>query len=118
MSARGGEQRSARDVPSRDGSAVRVRIVQPLTPAAVAAIPERVRALLDGSGRTLLICELTDLDEDLRSLEALARFELAARRMGCELRLADPSEALRALAGFAGLAGVLSFSRSGVEARG
>jgi hypothetical protein len=118
-SSRGGEQRSARAAPSRDadGCDACVRVVEPPTPAAVAAITERVRGLVEGPGRTVLILDVTHVDEDLRSLDALARLELTAIRMGCELRLVDASEGLRALAAFAGLAGVLPFDRSDVEAR-
>jgi hypothetical protein len=53
------------------------------------------------------------LPADVRTLDALARLQLAARRLGFELRLRDASRELLALVDLAGLAGVLR-----VEAQG
>jgi hypothetical protein len=49
---------------------------------------------------------------DLATIEALARLQLAARRLGLELRLREVPEELRELIAFVGLSGVL-----GVEPR-
>jgi hypothetical protein len=43
----------------------------------------------------------------LGTVDALARLALAARRIGCELKLRDPSRELRELVAFAGLAEAL-----------
>jgi len=44
---------------------------------------------------------------DLRTVEALARLQLVARRLGCELRLHHASADLQCLLDFTGLAEVL-----------
>jgi ABC-type transporter Mla MlaB component len=56
-------------------------------------------------------CDVDGLPPDAASLSVLARLQVRARRQGCELRFCGASDELRALAAFAGLAGVL-----GVEA--
>jgi anti-anti-sigma regulatory factor len=54
------------------------------------------------------IVELAVLaDADCVTLDALARLQLAARRVGVELRLCLAEPELRELASFAGLTGVL-----------
>jgi hypothetical protein len=50
---------------------------------------------------------------DLATIEALARLQLAARRLGLELRLREAPEELRELIAFAGLSGVLGVEPSG-----
>ena len=47
-------------------------------------------------------------DPDLRVVDALARLQLAARRVGGSIRLRNPCERLRALLEFAGLTDVFS----------
>jgi hypothetical protein len=44
---------------------------------------------------------------DLRTVEALCELQLAARRLGCTIRVHDPSPELRDLIVLAGLAAVL-----------
>jgi gamma-glutamyl:cysteine ligase YbdK (ATP-grasp superfamily) len=45
--------------------------------------------------------------DDLETIDALARLQVAARRLGLELRLCDPPAELRQLVEFVGLAEVL-----------
>ena len=47
------------------------------------------------------------MSPDLRTVDALARLQLAARRLGFELRLCSASPELLELVDFAGLAAVL-----------
>jgi len=44
---------------------------------------------------------------DLETVDELARLQLAARRSGCQIRLIDVPDRLRALIELAGLAGAL-----------
>jgi len=44
---------------------------------------------------------------DAATVEALARFQLTARRHGCQVRLRNPSQELRDLVAFMGLRDVL-----------
>jgi anti-anti-sigma regulatory factor len=54
-----------------------------------------------------LPCLVGALDADAATLDLLARLQLAARRLGIEVRLLDASPELRELVAFAGLNGVL-----------
>lgn len=59
------------------------------------------------------------ISPDLRTIDALARACLAARRDGCELRLSDASTELRELLDFCGLAdAVPCVEGSGLEGEG
>jgi hypothetical protein len=59
-----------------------------------------------GTTTVVLDCGLC-VEPDLGTVECLARLHVAARRRGCELRLANASPCLADLIGFAGLGGVL-----------
>ena len=54
-----------------------------------------------------LSCDVRGLRADVAALDALARFQLAARQAGFELRLAHASAELRCLISFTGLDVVL-----------
>jgi hypothetical protein len=63
---------------------------------------------------SLIVCDASALvDPDLGTIDALARLQLRARRIGCEIRLRHTSRELAELLAFAGLAEVLC-----VEVRG
>ena len=54
------------------------------------------------------VCDVGAIGEpDAVVIEALARVQLTARRLGCELRLVHASPQLRLLVAFMGLSGVL-----------
>jgi ABC-type transporter Mla MlaB component len=67
----------------------------------------RAHALCERTAPDVLRCELHDVAADAIVVDALARLALAARRAGCELRLGNPGEELRALVTLVGLAQVL-----------
>jgi len=80
----------------------------PLTPAAAAALCARARSELERSGADVLVCDVGALTHpDAGTIEALARLQLTARRLGCRMRLRDPSPELAELLDLFGLAGVL-----------
>ena len=54
-----------------------------------------------------LPCQVGALEADAATLDLLARLQLAARRLGIEVRLVDASPELRELVAFAGLKGAL-----------
>jgi hypothetical protein len=59
---------------------------------------------LVGAGATLVVCDVGALTPaDLRAVDALARLQLAARRLGCRLRVTRASSELRQLLGCVGL---------------
>jgi ABC-type transporter Mla MlaB component len=81
---------------------------------------ERVRFLLEGRV-ACVVCDVSAVeDPDVGTIEALARMQLAARRVGGSLQLRDPSGELRNLLAFAGLWELLvyRYSFSGGTVRG
>jgi ABC-type transporter Mla MlaB component len=86
----------------------RLVISGPLTPADAAALCERARSELERSGAAELVCDVTALTHpDAGTVEALARLQLTARRLGRRVRLRDPSRELRELLDLFGLIDVL-----------
>ena len=68
----------------------------------------RVQELLRGSGADLVVCDVAAVtDPDCATVDALARMQLTARRLGCELRLRGASEDLHDVLAMAGLCDVL-----------
>jgi ABC-type transporter Mla MlaB component len=73
----------------------------------VPSIWRRAAALLEGSGAEVALCDVGALAADAATIDALARVQLAARRLGRDVCLCDVSDDLRQLLTFAGLADVL-----------
>jgi hypothetical protein len=86
---------------------VAIAIYAPLRPGDLAGLLARTCALLERSACELLCCEVTGLDADAVSLDALARLALAGRRYGCAVVVRGASEELLRLVAFAGLSEVL-----------
>jgi hypothetical protein len=68
---------------------------------------DRVCVLFAAHKPTVAFCDVATVAPDAITLEALARLQLAARRLGCQVRLRHASPALLDLVAFAGLADVL-----------
>ena len=80
----------------------------PLTPAGAAALCERARSELEHSDAEVLVCDVAALTHpDAGTIEALARLQLTAQRLGSRVQLRDPSRELRELLDLFGLADVL-----------
>jgi ABC-type transporter Mla MlaB component len=79
----------------------------PITRDDLPALCERVCALLERSGADVALCDVSGLEPDAVTIDALARLQLAARRHGCQVRLRRASAELRELLAFMGLADVL-----------
>jgi anti-anti-sigma regulatory factor len=86
--------------------------------ADIPALCERVRDLLERTDANRLVCDVgAILDPDAVTVDALARVQLTARRLGCQVRLEHASPQLRGLMAFMGLSGVVPISaRSRLEA--
>ena len=69
---------------------------------------DRVCALLHAQGPGSTRCDVAGVDPDAVAVDALARLQLAAKRVGCEVRLCNASEDLRRLIAFMGLRDVLT----------
>jgi ABC-type transporter Mla MlaB component len=71
-------------------------------------LSDRVCALLHESGATTAFCDVTGVEPDAVTVDALARLQVAAARLGCRVRLRNASPALCELVAFMGLRDVLT----------
>jgi ABC-type transporter Mla MlaB component len=72
------------------------------------ALCERARVLLDGRDAGLVVCDVGALtDADLATVDALARLQLTARRVGSKVWLRHASSELRELLALVGLVGAI-----------
>jgi hypothetical protein len=65
-----------------------------------------------------IICDVDAITPDVHTIDALARLQLAARRLGMEIRLQHASSELQELIAFAGLCGVLRVEAGGQAEQG
>jgi ABC-type transporter Mla MlaB component len=82
-------------------------VVGPIARADLPGLCERVCALLETSGADVAFCDVSTVDPDAVTVDALARLQLAARRRGCQVRLRHASNELLELVDFMGLRDVL-----------
>ena len=100
-------------------SAVVVEMTGPIERADIPVLCERLRVALQAGTAEMVVCDVGGLaDPDCVAVDALARLQLIASRLGRRLVLREVSPELQALLGFCGLKEVLSQGAgSGVEAR-
>ena len=79
----------------------------PIAPDDLPGLCERVCALLGSSRAGVAFCDVSGVEPDAVTVDALARLQLAARRTGCQVRLRNASSALLELVAFMGLSDVL-----------
>jgi hypothetical protein len=84
----------------------------PIARADLPGLCDRVCTLLGGSGGGVLLCEVAGVEPDAVTVDALARLQLAAGRLGCQVRLRHASAELLDLVAFMGLANVLPDHRA------
>ena len=87
--------------------AIRFAVRGPITRADLPGLCKRVCALLESSGAGVALCDVSSVEPDAVTVDALARLQLAARRHGCQVWLGGASTELRDLVAFMGLADVL-----------
>ena len=63
--------------------------------------------------RSTIVCDVGAIAPDVHAIDALARLQLAARRLGMEIRLRHASDDLQELIVFAGLRDVLHLEACG-----
>jgi ABC-type transporter Mla MlaB component len=78
-------------------------ICGPITRADLPGLCARVCALLSESGAEVALCDVTGVDCDAVTVDALARLQLAAQRHGCQVRLCNAPDELLELVAFMGL---------------
>ncbi|MGQ0826336.1 MAG: STAS domain-containing protein [Actinomycetota bacterium] len=90
----------------------RVMIVRgPIARDGTFELCERARLLLEASGDAPLTCDVRELrDPDDVTLDALARLQLTARRLGRSLELCNANAKLRDLLDLAGLRAIVPVS--------
>ena len=82
-------------------------ITGPITRADLPGLCERVCALLERSDADVALCDVSGVEPDAVTVDALARLQLAAQRRGCQVRLRHASKELTGLVAFMGLRDVL-----------
>jgi anti-anti-sigma regulatory factor len=97
----------------REGRRPAIRVVNigaPRGAADLSLLGDRLRALAPADDAVRFVCDvggLSDLDD--ATLDGLARLQLTAKRLGCDLRLENASDELRvqlALVGICDVVGV------------
>ena len=92
---------------SRAPKAIAFAVHGPIARADLPGLCVRVCALLEQSSAGIAYCDVTGVEPDAVTIDALARLQLAARRQACQVRLRNASDELRELVAFMGLADVL-----------
>jgi hypothetical protein len=82
-------------------------IAGPLAAGDAAELCERLRAVLATSDAAVVVCDVGGLPADIVTVDALARLQLTARRLGRRIELRSRSPELDRLVAFVGLADVL-----------
>ena len=82
-------------------------IYGPIARSDLPGLCDRVCAQLQASRAGVALCDVSGVDVDAVTVDALARLQLAARRLGCQVRLQNASTELRDLVAFMGLVDVL-----------
>ena len=90
-----------------DPQAIVFAITGPITRADLPGLCGRVCALLERSAAEVALCDVSGVEPDAVTVDALARLQLAAQRRGCQVRLRNASDTLRGLVAFMGLRDVL-----------
>jgi ABC-type transporter Mla MlaB component len=80
----------------------------PIVRADLPGLCDRICALFARSGGGVAFCDVSGVEPDAVTVDALARLQLAARRYGCQVRLGHASDELVELVAFMGLADVLA----------
>lgn len=103
----------------REPSSIELVVAGPIAPADIPTLCARARMLLRSGDAGRLICDVGAVaDPDGVTIDALARLQLTARRLGSQVGLRNVSRELQDLLDFVGLNGVLPpNATSGIEAR-
>ena len=82
-------------------------ITGPIGRADLPGLCRRVCALLERNDAGVALCDVSGVEPDAVTVDALARLQLAAQRRGCQVRLRNASKELIGLVAFMGLRDVL-----------
>jgi ABC-type transporter Mla MlaB component len=101
-------------MPTSGSHEVAFAVRGPISRGDLPGLCDRVCNVLGRSG-AIVACDVTGVDPDAVTVDALARLQLAARRRGCEIHLCNASDDLLQLVELMGLTNVLG---EGVSRRG
>jgi ABC-type transporter Mla MlaB component len=90
-------------MPSARPSTIDVAVAGPIARADVPVISGHVAALLEQTGAQVARCDVRTLAANAATVDALARIQLAAKRMGRQVVLRHVGDDLRDLLAFSGL---------------
>jgi ABC-type transporter Mla MlaB component len=79
----------------------------PIARSDLPGLCDRVCELFGRTHPDEALCDVSGVEPDAVTVDALARLQLAARRYGCRVRLRSASDELLELVGFMGLTDVL-----------
>jgi anti-anti-sigma regulatory factor len=80
----------------------------PISPAEIRPLCDRIHATLERSGATVVVCDVRAVvAADAAVVDVIARLQLTARRLGCEVRVRHAHPRLRELLQLMGLSGVV-----------
>jgi ABC-type transporter Mla MlaB component len=79
----------------------------PIARSDLPGLCDRVCALFGRTNPDVALCDVSSVEPDAVTVDALARLQLAARRYGCKVRLHEASDELLELVSFMGLTDVL-----------
>jgi ABC-type transporter Mla MlaB component len=79
----------------------------PIARSDLPGLCDRVCALFKRGDPEVALCDVSRVEPDAVTVDALARLQLAARRTGCQVRLRRASDELLELVAFMGLTDVL-----------
>src|SRR4029453_17852703 len=85
----------------------------PISRSDLPGLCDRVCALLTAREAALICCDVTGVGPDAATVDARARLQVAARKLGCEVRLRNASTPLLELVAFMGLSNVLVGAAAG-----
>ena len=92
---------------TRPQGTVAFAISGPIDRADLPGLCDRVCRLLERSDAAVALCDVSGVDVDAVTVDALARLQLAAKRHGCRVRLRNAEADLVQLVAFLGLNDVL-----------
>ena len=95
-------------MPTPGSHEVAFAIRGPITRADLPGLCDRVCALLGESRSVVVCCDVTSVEPDAVTVDALARLQLAARRQDCRVRLCNTSVALAQMVELMGLTHVFA----------
>ena len=98
--------------PLKGGPAIVIELREVISPADIPGLCRRARALLRTGDEAVVICDAgAIIAPDAAAVDAVARLQLIAKRLGREMRLRHASDELQELIALAGLSEVVPLVR-------